>query len=289
MLNDGLIAFCRQQHESRGLSCHHKALRVYSLTYQLPPSSSFLRLSFRCSGLSAKIFYPSIAAQKTKQGIGMAKWMFTRKQTLNVSGEQGQRSACEFTSKQLYAELALPSDSDSIRLLDVQAPPSNSDQAPLQGYLRVARLRDQPAFTTLSYVWGPKISPSPKLSVLPHRIDLGIPESCFQALLHIRRKFGAVTIWVDSICINQDDHDEKISQIPLMQDIYSSAKVGYIWLGEGSEASSLAMTHLKWRARILRRLPLAYLATTSKRQQWCESRKFDMRCLADMLCKREAL
>lgn len=47
-----------------------------------------------------------------------------------------------------------------------------------------------------------------------------------------------MTIWVDAICINQDDEDEKDHQIPLLDVIYSCATTVYIWLGAGTSTSS---------------------------------------------------
>jgi len=50
-----------------------------------------------------------------------------------------------------------------------------------------------------------------------------------------------MTIWVDAICINQAADDEKNTQIPLMGTIYTWARVVYIWLGCGSEATDKAI------------------------------------------------
>jgi hypothetical protein len=56
--------------------------------------------------------------------------------------------------------------------------------------------------------------------------------------------FGVLTIWVDAICINQDDEDEKMAQILLMKDIYSHAETVYIWLGLGSASTDRAIHYL---------------------------------------------
>lgn len=51
-----------------------------------------------------------------------------------------------------------------------------------------------------------------------------------QALWHICKRFGPVTIWLDLVWINQDGQDEKASHIPLMADIYSLADSVYLHL-----------------------------------------------------------
>jgi hypothetical protein len=44
-------------------------------------------------------------------------------------------------------------------------------------------------------------------------------------------------LWVDSICINQKDNDEKATQVPMMADIYRKSRQVLIWLGEGTVES----------------------------------------------------
>jgi hypothetical protein len=39
-------------------------------------------------------------------------------------------------------------------------------------------------------------------------------------------------LWVDAVCINQDDIDEKNVQVPLMSRIYASAQYVFAWVGE---------------------------------------------------------
>ncbi|KAK8245475.1 heterokaryon incompatibility protein-domain-containing protein [Phyllosticta capitalensis] len=51
-------------------------------------------------------------------------------------------------------------------------------------------------------------------------------------------------IWVDAICMNQDDEEEKKKQIPLMEEIYTWAECTYVWLGSGSVESDNAMRWL---------------------------------------------
>jgi len=51
-------------------------------------------------------------------------------------------------------------------------------------------------------------------------------------------------MWIDALCINQGDSDEKAKQIRLMSDIYIQAQRGLIWLGEESRSDQDAIRSL---------------------------------------------
>jgi len=133
----------------------------------------------------------------------------------------------------IYRSAPVPPGSRSIRVLDLEA---HSKSEKLCGTLRVVRLSENPKFTTISYVWG---SGTSEISVNGH--GLAITENCYNALTALRTQYGALTIWVDSICINQQDEAEKSDQIPLMEEIYAWAETVYIWFGNGSDHSYAAM------------------------------------------------
>ncbi|KAH8649757.1 heterokaryon incompatibility [Tricladium varicosporioides] len=52
------------------------------------------------------------------------------------------------------------------------------------------------------------------------------------ALRHIRDCDSEVLIWIDAICINQKNLDERIHQILQMRDIYAGAKEVLAWIGQ---------------------------------------------------------
>ena len=53
------------------------------------------------------------------------------------------------------------------------------------------------------------------------------------------------TFWIDSICINQEDDEERTQQVSIMRMIYQQASKVTIWLGEEDEETSLGMTLLE--------------------------------------------
>jgi len=166
------------------------------------------------------------------------------------------------TAGQFYGTVPVLSRHGTIRLLDID--PSGDVRAPLSGQIRTARLADKPSFGALSYVWGEWSTPAPTILCRPHNFYLGITSNCDGALRSIRKMFGGVTIWVDSICINQDSDAEKEEQIPLMGDIYAQAEAVYVWLGEGSSETIADVESLKRVARLKARLPFNAFIGKSK-------------------------
>ena len=145
--------------------------------------------------------------------------------------------------KEPYHTRPLRPGSRCIRLLDVQALSNfGDDSQPLEADLRIVDLDERPRYNGLSYVWGQKSS-QPKI-IRCGTTDIELSDNCYLALRHLRRRFETLTIWVDAICINQEDEEEKSDQIRLMRDIYSAAENVYIWLGEGSIATDRAMSRL---------------------------------------------
>ena len=141
---------------------------------------------------------------------------------------------------QLYDSLPL-SKASWIRILDVFCDNENPT-GPLYGTLRLVDLRDSPSFTALSYVWG-ESSPTRDV-VWCNSTAVPVTKSCYEAVCALRHIYGAMTIWIDAICINQEDEAEKSVQIPLIREIYTWAEAVYIWLGPGNAPADRALRGL---------------------------------------------
>lgn len=93
----------------------------------------------------------------------------------------------------------------------------------------------RPEYYALSYTWGSEDSPVMiSLNGTPHWIQTNL----HSFLLQLRLRKGRRTLWVDSICINQQDNTDKSWSIPLMKDIYASAQSVLVWLGPHLDGSA---------------------------------------------------
>ncbi|KLO85755.1 Uncharacterized protein LW93_14373 [Fusarium fujikuroi] len=144
-----------------------------------------------------------------------------------------------FTARQVYDNLPLAPGSQCIRVLDVhESDPADSDR--VTGTLRTVDLRTLPKFTALSYVWGE----GTRHKIACNGCDIKITQSCYEALASLRESCRPLTIWVDAICINQEDNSEKEQQIVLMGSIYTLADTVYVWLGVGNAKTDQAAEYI---------------------------------------------
>lgn len=101
-------------------------------------------------------------------------------------------------------------------------------------------------YEALSYHWGAG-EYSCKIKI--HAPDgdpaeFRIKPNLYAALNHLRFPDRSRRLWIDAICINQDDDDEKNAQVSLMADVYSKAQSVCVWLGEASPDSNLALNFI---------------------------------------------
>ncbi|KAI0418321.1 heterokaryon incompatibility protein-domain-containing protein [Xylaria grammica] len=89
-------------------------------------------------------------------------------------------------------------------------------------------LNDSSAYDALSYVWGK--DNKEKLICVDDQ-PFFITPHLHEILTNLRSPTIDKVIWIDAICINQTDNDERTHQVGLMRRIYSQAKSTIIWLG----------------------------------------------------------
>ncbi|KAL4783601.1 heterokaryon incompatibility protein-domain-containing protein [Aspergillus varians] len=116
-----------------------------------------------------------------------------------------------------------------IRLLRLT---SNKDQ--VSGQLIHVCLEDKcPNFIALSYVWGHELAPEP---ICLNGHNKVITANLTAVLKYFTKQLPKLPsqpyLWIDALCINQDDNEEKGHQVGLMKDIYMSAGRVCSWLGE---------------------------------------------------------
>ncbi|KAF5876593.1 putative heterokaryon incompatibility protein [Botrytis fragariae] len=147
----------------------------------------------------------------------------------------------------------LPS-SNFIRLVKIG--PRNDEKELIQLSLHQTRLRNAPKYEALSYEWGTQMCDKP---VLCDGQELRVKANLAAALERLRWADDSRWMWIDAICIDQENIPERNQQVTMMRDIYALADRVLIWIGDELAYSKQAFEALSkfaklWQAREVTRL-----------------------------------
>ncbi|KAI1740250.1 heterokaryon incompatibility protein-domain-containing protein [Xylaria scruposa] len=118
--------------------------------------------------------------------------------------------------------------------------PSSTASAPVECVLGDEILERSSPYEALSYVWG---DPSKTKVIKVNGQDFAATENLEAALRSLRYpqagKFRV--LWIDAICIDQNNVIERNEQVQHMDRIYSSAQHVCVWLGKENNTDKLAI------------------------------------------------
>lgn len=110
-------------------------------------------------------------------------------------------------------------------------------------------LKNRPEYEALSYTWADSTgdtSLSQSIYVGDRHDILPITVNCADALRRLRFPHRSRSLWIDAICIDQDNIQERSHQVGIMQYIYATAERVLIYLGEDEEDPNAA-TCVPWQ------------------------------------------
>ncbi|KAI9640035.1 hypothetical protein NHQ30_011597 [Ciborinia camelliae] len=114
---------------------------------------------------------------------------------------------------------------DGIRLLHL-LPGLDSTQP--RCFLNCVTFGERPKYDAISYTWGNEARQQP--IILNDQYFL-VTKNLYDALICLQQQSTeGLVLWVDAICINQDDISERNRQLTIMPYIYERAKLVVIWL-----------------------------------------------------------
>jgi hypothetical protein len=128
-----------------------------------------------------------------------------------------------------FSYLPLDTSVDTIRLLELMPISKFSYLRGIDGRLIHSTFADLQDYIALSYTWGNNEAYGKKTISLNGN-DFEVRENLFWALSCLRTR-TKVVIWVDAICIDQSNIEERNYQVGLMPFIYNRAERVIIWLG----------------------------------------------------------
>lgn len=90
-----------------------------------------------------------------------------------------------------------------------------------------------PEYEAISYTWADESGIDTKSETIYLNGSLfPVTANCKAALRRVRMHQEQRTIWIDAVCINQENKDERGHQVQLMPNIYMGAKKVLIYIGE---------------------------------------------------------
>lgn len=101
-------------------------------------------------------------------------------------------------------------------------------------------------YEALSWCWGqgPK-DHAIKIQEGGSHYRLDVTKELILALKYLRYPNEKRILWIDAICINQVNHEERNHQVQMMSRIYSGAKQVCVWLGEDTDDSTTAISFIR--------------------------------------------
>jgi len=154
----------------------------------------------------------------------------------------------------MYRPLQL--EGKEIRVVDIEPTKESDDDICLSiRYISLAGSTPHVPYDALSYCWGAPEDPEPVYIQLERegedetssygRSSIMVNRSLFAALKRLRQPEKVQTLWIDLICINQNNLEERAQQVALMGDIFGRAETVHVWLGEGSPTMYEAFDDIK--------------------------------------------
>jgi hypothetical protein len=156
-----------------------------------------------------------------------------------------------------FAHEPLDSQAKQIRLVQV-LPILNSGY--IQCHVGTVELDaiPTPDYRAVSYTWGPE---QPTRMILMNGLPFIIRENLFNFLEHFRVRLETFSgngqyeldiqfLWIDQLCIDQENGKERNHQVQMMSEIYKRASYVYVWLGVADTAIQNAMNILKSHYRL---------------------------------------
>ena len=144
---------------------------------------------------------------------------------------------------------------DEIRVARVRDPKDDSNLVNVQ--LETVKLDASPIYDALSYCWvDARITRPICLNGQVVWVTVNLEAALRQLSSSQAPPKGELWLWVDAICINQNDFDERAQQVGMMFRIYQFASRVHIWLGVGEPEAMAGMRLLRELVERMKTLPI---------------------------------
>ncbi|KAI0856594.1 heterokaryon incompatibility protein-domain-containing protein [Xylaria cubensis] len=141
----------------------------------------------------------------------------------------GSQSSLHSASVDIFTHDVLDDPCTQVRLIELMPAPELDD--PIHCKLRKVSSLEDEKYTAISYVWGETWG---QCNAEVNGKPLPITANLDSVLRRVRARdpTHSQILWIDAICINQGDMNEKNHQISMMRNIYATASKLLVYLGD---------------------------------------------------------
>jgi hypothetical protein len=118
---------------------------------------------------------------------------------------------------------------------------------PIRCSVTCCQLGEHSTFHTLSYCWGDLTDlhditiNTTEICSTQDKATFKVSQSVVEAIRRLRSQDEEVAVWINQLCIDQSDKEERSQQVAMMADIYAVASAAHICLGEHDESIFTAL------------------------------------------------
>ena len=145
-----------------------------------------------------------------------------------------------------YIYSKLDETANQIRLVTIFPGVDGSDVVVDLHTIRFHPHEPAPYFQALSYTWGSSEDAAEIQIGYPRSGSLHVTRNLEIALRHLRYADRPRIMWIDAICVNQQDLHERGQQVKRMADVYSKTKQVVVWLGPAGPHTDTAIRALNF-------------------------------------------
>lgn len=142
-----------------------------------------------------------------------------------------------------------PLAATQIRLVQVSSDPGK----PIECSIAVYDISATPKYTCLSYMWRRTPTDNESCLIQLNGKSYRVAQNLADFLYVAPWKYCDVYFWIDALCIDQDNFEERSDQVRQMSRIYSDAARTVAWLGQSDGAENLQLHNQSRRPRASRR------------------------------------
>ena len=124
-------------------------------------------------------------------------------------------------SNAIYSTAHLDLSSKHIRLVEIL--PADDEAAAISCRFHTEALEKPAPYTALSYTWG---DPSNMKEIVLDGEVFHVRDNLWQFLHEMRKQDRRDRFWIDAVCIDQTNVQERNHQVALMKDVYTKVRFG---------------------------------------------------------------